>query len=140
MTLLRRSRIQNSTVSKYKAAKKEFEEQKRFYDRAYADLIRAANIVLKQYVPLKNQVSDVDWSQKKIVRVKLVHNSKYVELTMSHNESLKESFWKFPAWMIEADRDRTIEGLKQQIAEQGKKYKSENGDRKSPPISCIVYD
>lgn len=126
MALKLRSRIQNSVVAKYKAAKKELEEQKRFHDRAYASLIRAANTVLKYYVPLKNEVSDVDWSMKKIVRAKLVHNSKYIELTLNHHsDPSKESYWKFPAWMIDADRDRVIEGLKQQVAEQGKKYSTE---------------
>ena len=126
MALKLRSRIQNSVVAKYKAAKNEFEEQKRFYDRSYAALIRAANTVLKSYVPLKNEVSDVDWSMKKIVRAKLVHNSKYIKLTLNHHsDPSKESYWKFPAWMIDADRDRVIEGLKQQIVEQGKKYSTE---------------
>ena len=118
-------RVRDNSVMQYKLAKKEYDNAKIYHDKAYAKLLRSAKAVLRLYVPLKNAVSDNDWSSKKITRVKLANKSKNIELTLidTVNGVSKETYWKFPSWMMGADKDKVVEGLQQQIEEQGKKYK-----------------
>lgn len=117
-------RVRDNSVAQYKLAKKEYDNAKIYHDKAYAKLIRSAKTVLSLYVPLKNAVSDVDWSEKKITRVKLANKGKNIELALVHRVDgvSRETYWKFPSWMMGADKDKVVEGLKQQIEEQGKKY------------------
>lgn len=132
MKLTRLRRVRNKIVADLIVARDEFDAADRKLMAAQAETIRHVEAVLKIYVPLKNAVSDADWSIKRVVRVKPVNNGAnlevtlhspiYVEIYGQQMETFKESFWKIPSWMVGSTPDRIQQGLIDQLAEQSLRY------------------
>ena len=113
----------NQLLSAFVERQEEYKEAKTAYESAYTKLKAEATRVLKLYVPLKHAVSDRDWSSKYITALKIANGGKTVELTLEYNiENSMVSYWKFPSWMIGASEERIVEGLKQIIEEDGRRF------------------
>jgi hypothetical protein len=124
MKVVHRSRVvrKNQLLSAFVDRQEEYKEAKTAYESAYAKLKAEATRVLKLYAPLKNAVSDRNWDGKRIVSAKLTKSARVIELVLNTNGSYgytHESFWEFPSWMIGADTDRIVDGLKQIIQDDG---------------------
>ena len=123
MALVRRRRVKNKTVSKFLTARDSFQEAKIELEVVYAEFMRDANKIFKIFVPLKNAVSDQDWSGKRISKLKVTRAGRTIELTLVYNiENSRESYWEFPTWMIGAETDRITDGIQEMLREQGLKY------------------
>ena len=70
MPFTRRRRVKNAVVSKFLTASDELSAAQVALDSAYAELLRETKKVYNIFVPLKNEVSDTDWSTKTISKVK----------------------------------------------------------------------
>lgn len=134
MKLIRKSRIvrKNHIIASYLERKEEYDESKRSYDSAYTKLVAEATRVLKLYVPLKNAVSDRNWSGKVISKLKVTKSGRVIDLVLHQSGSYgyeHESFWEFPSWMIGAAEDRIIEGLKKIIEEDSQRFAKKEQER-----------
>ena len=125
MPFTRRRRVKNAVVSKFLTANDELSAAQVALDSAYAELLRETKKVYNIFVPLKNEVSDTDWSTKTISKVKATKSGRVIEVKLQNKtEPNKESYWEFPAWMIGASDDRITDGIQEMLTEQGLQYKT----------------
>lgn len=134
MKLVRQSRIvrKNQLLSSFVERQAEYAEAKTAYDTAYAKLKAEATRVLKLYAPLKNAVSDRDWSNKTIDKIKVTKSGRVIELELylsSRYGYEHVSYWEFPSWMIGSTDERIVEGLKQIIEEDGQRFARKEQER-----------
>lgn len=135
MKLVRQSRAvrKNQLLASFLERQAEFAEAKTAYDSAYAKLKAEATRVLKLYVPLKNAVSDRNWSNKTIDKISVKKSGRVIELELylsSRYGCEHVSYWEFPSWMIGSTDERIVEGLKQIIEEDGKRFARKEQERK----------
>lgn len=136
MKLVRQSRAvrKNQVLASFLERQAEYAEAKTAYDSAYAKLKAEANRVLKLYAPLKNAVSDRNWSIKTIDKISVKKSGRIIELELYQSSRYGYehlSYWEFPSWMIGASEDRIVEGLKQIIEEDSKRFARKEQERQA---------
>lgn len=111
----------NRTLASFIERQDEYKEAKTAYESAYEKLKSEATRVLKLYAPLKNAVSDRNWSNKVIDKLKVKKSGRVIELEL-HQSGDHVSYWEFPSWMIGANTDTIVEGLNKIIEEDRQRF------------------
>lgn len=129
--LVRQSRAvrKSQVLSDFVERKAELQEATVDYDKAYTKLNLEATRVLRLYAPLKNAVSNRDWSRKHIKNIKITNMGKMIELALCVDFYSQISYWRFPSWMIGSTDERIVEGLKKIIQEDAERFAQYETDK-----------